>query len=94
VKKFLLLAVMLGCNQPPIPPPVVPPTDASDAAPVPPYDQATAACAHLQALGCPVGRDPNCAATFRLGARFGANPACVLSAPDTAHLAVCNVTCK
>lgn len=65
--------------------------DASDAAPLP---AAQMACAHLRALSCPLGSDPNCAVAFSLPSKFGANPACVLGAATLGDLAACNVTCQ
>jgi|HubBroStandDraft_4_1064222.scaffolds.fasta_scaffold03444_8 hypothetical protein len=96
---LLVLPLLLACAKPaqtgPLP-------DASDASPlldgattvtVDCIDPASCACLHLQALGCALGSSPNCAAAFRLPAKFGADPTCALDAGSIAALAACNVTC-
>jgi hypothetical protein len=90
---FILSAIELGCLSPHA---VVPTSnDASDAAmQVDGTSPASSACAHLRALGCPLGNSPNCAAVFNLDPKFGADPQCVVAATSIAALAACNVTCQ
>lgn len=88
----IVTALLAACVHPAPGPAPIP--DASDAAPAPANDPATAACAHLRELGCPLGNDPNCAPTFRLPGKFGADPSCVSRAAAKSDLAACNVTCQ
>lgn len=90
---ILLLGSVIGCAKPV---PVVPAYDGSDGA-VPVWTGTTPAaqaCAHLQALGCPLGNDPNCGAAFQLDPRYGADPVCVMNAPSKPALLPCHVTCQ
>lgn len=68
------------------------PVDASDAAA---KDSADLACQKLKAWECAIGNSQYCAQTFRLPARFGFDPACVLEAGNPADLYLaCRVRCE
>lgn len=104
---FIAAAIVaLACLAPACPPPPVPPApDVADAAPTPPKDAAPAppsdsgppddcarACAKLFALGCPEGRDANCAASCRHAQSTHLTelaPSCVASSSTPAGVRAC-----
>ena len=88
MKHSIAIAVVVGLFVPLVrcqPAHVPTNVDASDAAReatpnpfVDASDPASRACAKLAGWQCPVGLEPACADAFRLPARFGIDPACVL----------------
>ena len=88
--RALILAVLVACRVVPLPPPLTPEPDLGEAA---------AACARLDALGCPESRPlpdgRSCAVVLQSAAADGLiSPRCIVGVKDRAGVLLCRVRCR